>query len=77
MKADAELARLITMDVVLNDGDAEWRESGTAAACFADVLNSADGEVCGRTLASSVARSFSEFPRTFDTMRFYVSDAVC
>jgi hypothetical protein len=39
MNADAEIARQINMDVVLNDGDFEWRKSGTEAACFTDVLN--------------------------------------
>jgi hypothetical protein len=77
MNADAEIARQITMDVVLNDGDFEWRKSRTEAACFADVLNSGYADFCGTTLASSVARSFSEFPRTFDTMPCYVSGTVC
>ena len=77
MNADTEIARQISMDVVLNDGDIEWRKSGTEAACFADVLNSAYADVCGRTLAYSVTPSFSEFPRTFDTVPCYVSDTLC
>jgi hypothetical protein len=77
MNADAQIARQTTMNVVLNGGEVEWRESGTEAACFADVLSSAYADFCGTIFASSVTRIFSEFPRTIDTVPCYVSVTIC
>ena len=62
MNADDEISRQVTIDVVLNGGDDEWRESGTEAACFADVLNSAYANFCGHDTCLHCCTKFFRVP---------------